>query len=210
MVKISNLKVFSHEIHQQFETKLAALGALKQLKFFYNLPIGQLMNNLSLLYEPSPISSFWKAAILKVSHTHWASKRVCDFLAEQAIGNYAEFVLEMEQKDPHAVYPTNIYRQCDGYTVSTKDCATIESVMSTTLTTTIKIRQRVLDVENDTLSSVYKVLGRCIAIVDDKVHGIFGQDLANYFAHHDITYTPLVYKGNLIKCNFFNTRRNNK
>ena len=50
----------------------------------------------------------------------------------------------MEANDPHAVFPTNIYRQCDGYTVSTKDCSTIESVMSTTLTTTIKIRQRLV------------------------------------------------------------------
>merc|ERR1711997_1090264 len=72
----------------------------------------------------------------------------------------------------------------------------IESVMSTTLTTTIKIRQRVLDLENDTLSSIYQSLGRCIAIVDDKVEGIFGQELADYFAHHQIDYKALVYKGN--------------
>ena len=55
---------------------------------------------------------------------------------------------------------------------------------------------RVLDVENDTLASIYKSLGRCIAIVDDKVQGIYGQDLETYFKHHDIEYKPLVYKGN--------------
>jgi hypothetical protein len=32
--------------------------------------------------------------------------------------------------------------------------------------------------------------------VDDKVQGIFGQNLADYFAHHKIQYKPLVYKGN--------------
>ena len=32
--------------------------------------------------------------------------------------------------------------------------------------------------------------------MDDKVQGIFGQDLADYFAHHKIQYKPLVYKGN--------------
>lgn len=68
--------------------------------------------------------------------------------------------------------------------------------MSTTLTTTIKIRQRVLDVNNLTLSSIYQSLGRCIAIVDDKVQGIFGQELADYFAAHGIDYKALVYKGN--------------
>ena len=56
-------------------------------------------------------------------------------------GDYADFAEEMSVLDPHAVFPTNIYRQCDGYTVSTKDCSTIESVMSTTLTTTIKINR---------------------------------------------------------------------
>ena len=32
--------------------------------------------------------------------------------------------------------------------------------------------------------------------MDDKVQGIFGQNLADYFAHHKIQYKPLVYKGN--------------
>ena len=106
-------------------------------------------------------------------------------------GDYADFAEEMSILDPHAVFPTNIYRQCDGYTVSTKDCSTIESVMSTTLTTSIKIRQKVLQLDNDTLSSIYKPLGRCIAIVDDKVAAIFGKDLSNYFLHHGIEYRYL-------------------
>ena len=111
-------------------------------------------------------------------------------------GIYADFAADMEVKDPHAIYPTNIYRQCDGYTVSASDFSTIESVMSTTLTTTIKIRQKVLEKANETLSSIYKSLGRCIAIVDDKVEGIYGKDLADYFQHHQIKYKALVYKGN--------------
>lgn len=151
---------------------------------------------LSQLYCPNPESAFWKAATCFICTSHWSSKRVCDFLKEHAIEDYAEFALEMETKDPHAVFPTNIYRSCDGCTVSTEDFSTIESVMSTTLTTTIKIRQKVLNFDNDTLSSVYKSLGRCIAIIDDKVQAIFGDDLANYFKHHEIDFKPLVYKGN--------------
>merc|ERR1712045_737097 len=81
-------------------------------------------------------------------------------------------------------------------TVSSKDCSTIESVMSTTLTTTIKIRQKVLELENETLSGIYKSIGRCIAIVDDKVQNIFCKQLADYFEYHQIKYKPLVYKGN--------------
>ena len=68
-----------------------------------------------------------------------------EFLATSGIANehYAKFALETERADPHAIYPTNIYRQCDGCTIANNDYSTIESVMSTTLTTTIKIRKKV-------------------------------------------------------------------
>ena len=102
----------------------------------------------------------------------------------------------MEKADPHAVYPTNIYRQCDGCTIAAGDLTTIESVMSTTLTTTIKIRKRVLDPSNETLATIYKPLGRCVAIVDDKVAGIYGGELVSYFGYHNIDFKPMVYKGN--------------
>ena len=36
--------------------------------------------------------------------------------------------------DPHAVYPTSIYWQCDALTLATKDASTIEAIMSTSLT----------------------------------------------------------------------------
>ena len=55
---------------------------------------------------------------------------------------------------------------------------------------------QVLEVDNDTLSKIYKPLGRCIAIIDDKVFDIYGTEIKNYFAHHDITFKPLIYKGN--------------
>ena len=160
---IAKLKVFSHEIHEIFGDELEALAAIKQLKYFYNLPLGQLFCALAQLYKPNPNSAWWKAATDKLVVSHWSSLKVCDFLKDyvslsflsvwptvhfhvffQGIEAYNDFALDMEANDPHAVFPTNIYRQCDGYTVSTKDCSTIESVMSTTLTTTIKIRQRLV------------------------------------------------------------------
>ena len=104
--------------------------------------------------------------------------------------------METERADPHAIYPTNIYRQCDGSTIANNDYSTIESVMSTTLTTTIKIRKKVLEVDNDTLSKIYKPLGRCIAIIDDKVFDIYGDQIQKYFDHHDVEFKALVYKGN--------------
>ena len=101
----------------------------------------------------------------------------------------------MEKHDPHAVYPTNIYRQCDGCTVTAQDFTTIESVMSTTLTTTIKVRKKVLEPSNETLSSIYKPLGRCVSIIDEKVERMYGKELDLYFKFHNIELKRLVYKG---------------
>ena len=53
--------------------------------------------------------------------------------------------------------------------------------MSLSLNTTIKIRNRVLDPQDLTLAQIYGPLGRCVAIVDDKVEGIYGQEIHKYF-----------------------------
>ena len=79
-MQISLLKVFSHEIHQMFENDLEALGSLKQLKYFYNLPIGQVFEALSQLYKPNPNSNYWKATQTRIYDNDLSSKRVCDFL----------------------------------------------------------------------------------------------------------------------------------
>ena len=84
-MQISKLKVFSHDVHATYEKELEALGALKQLKYFYNLPIGQLFTSIEALYAPTPVSDWWKAATTSIASCPWASWRVCDFLKEVAI-----------------------------------------------------------------------------------------------------------------------------
>jgi 3-dehydroquinate synthase len=80
----------------------------------------------------------------------------------------------LEKIDPHSVYPTSIYRHCDGITMATPDSQTIEAVMSTNITTTIKITRDILNPKNKILAEVYLPLGRCVAVIDDKVEGLFG------------------------------------
>merc|ERR1719191_1948783 len=83
----------------------------------------------------------------------------------------------LETIDPHAVYPTSIYRTCDGCTVATPDSQTIEAIMSTDITTTIKITRDILDPSNRALADVYQQFGRVYAIIDDKVDAIYAQQL---------------------------------
>ena len=109
---------------------------------------------------------------------------------------YMKNAAYLEDADAHAVYPTSIYRQCDALTLATQDASTIEAVMSTTITTTIKIARKVLDPSNHLLFDVYKPLGRCVAVVDDKVDEHYGAEIDNYFASHNIEFTKLVFSGN--------------
>ena len=70
----------------------------------------------------------------------------------------------LEEADPHAVYPTSIYRMCEGYVLAKPDASMIESTMSLTLTTTIKIVNDVLDPANRELQNVYQPLGRWVKL----------------------------------------------
>ena len=197
MVAVSTLAVFSHEIHTQFKEHLHLLTATKQLKYFYNLPLGRLFCCLEDFWEGTAEAEWLLNLKTRVCTTAaLAGTKPHQFFKEKKIDDYKDFAEHVEKVDPHAIYPTNIYRQCDGCTVSTEDCGTIESVMSTTLTTTIKTRKKVLDLADDTLSSIYRPLGRVVAIIDDKVEGFYGEDLIKYFAHHNIKYQKVVARGN--------------
>ena len=82
LMTIAKLKVFSHEIHEIFGDELEALAAIKQLKYFYNLPLGQLFCALAQLYKPNPNSAWWKAATDMLVDSHWSAVKVCDFLKD--------------------------------------------------------------------------------------------------------------------------------
>merc|ERR1719405_188944 len=123
-------------------------------------------------------------------------KHVRDELPGDVRSAYLQNAEYLETADAHAVYPTSIYRQCDALTLATEDASTIEAVMSTTLTTTIKIARDVLEPSNRLLYNVYKPLGRCVAVIDDKVEAEYGGKLDEYFAFHGIEYIKLVFSGN--------------
>ena len=101
----------------------------------------------------------------------------------------------LEQHDPHAVYPTSIYRQSTGHVWSNEDCSYIEGVMGTTITTTIKIQSSVLSPSNLELRNIYKPLGRCVAIVDQTVDELCAGKIDEYFSAHGIGLHKLVYRG---------------
>lgn len=78
----------------------------------------------------------------------------------------AEHLLEV---DPHAVYPTSIYRRCEGDIVAKPDASVVECTMRYTLTTTAKIVYEVLNPTNPELKNVYQPLGRLEKSIYDQV-----------------------------------------
>ncbi|CDF32981.1 unnamed protein product [Chondrus crispus] len=205
LVAISRADAFNGEVAAGFaQTKddLSLLRSLKLLKYCYNLPCGQLFNVLS-----SVISKF--DAEYGASFAAFAGKVLDDetlgplFMKHVTIakdsspalkeiyGANADYLLD---NDPHALYPTSIYRQCKGHVTSSDDSRVIESVMGTTITTTIEIVRDVLSPSNTQLRDVYKPLKRCVAVVDERLDRLYGSAMDEYFAAHEISFEKLVYR----------------
>jgi len=180
LLHISRLPVFDREFAEALKENLELLATAKKLKFFTNLSLGHnaiLIKNLAIelkcplkieeqvekLFEQKDLSDVRLKDYMKASKD---ISKAADYLAND---------VALEKIDPHAVYPTSIYRHCDGTTMASPDSQTIEAVMSTNITTTIKITRGILDPSNQILAEVYKPLGRCVAVVDDKVEKLFGE-----------------------------------
>merc|ERR1719454_307107 len=201
LISLSRLPVFSTEFALAFKDNLELLRCLKQLKYFWSIPQSQLTILLKQIAVEIKGTASQEAAALESFQKETAEMTeqvqiLARLLPEMAGEKYIENADYLEIADPHAVYPTSIYRQCDGLTLATKDASTIEAVMSTAITTTIKIARDVLEPSNELLYNVYKPLGRCVAVVDDKVDAAYGKELDAYFAAHGIKFTKLVFSGN--------------
>jgi len=217
LLSIAEKDVFSNEFQFIFKDDTESLGAMKELKYFFNLPLGQFFQRLSILYKKLPTTHRWASIndyvtggsfnLEELSSKPVGVTKVNDFLRLAAPAIFSSYKNKLENLDPHSLYPTNIYRRCSGYTVTKSDFSVIESVMSTTLTTSIRIKKQVLDVNNDALASIYGHLGRCAAIIDDKVADIYGKAIDTYFAHHGIKLIKMVYAGNEVDKEIGNVER---
>uniref|UniRef100_A0A7S0ZTP8 3-dehydroquinate synthase domain-containing protein n=1 Tax=Noctiluca scintillans TaxID=2966 RepID=A0A7S0ZTP8_NOCSC len=197
LLHIPRVRVFTGELQSGFSHNLVLLGLLKKLKYWYVLPQSTFLHCISataaaLGTEVTELTSQTEAALAATDQACPMMRVMC---REEKLHKYLQSEDELETADPHAVYPTSTYRCCDGHVMATEDASLIEGVMSTTLTTTIKILSGVLDLQNPTLREVYAPLGRCVAIVDAHVDTLHGGRLSEYFARHNIGLTKLVFRG---------------
>ena len=203
LIYLSRLPVFSKEFAEALKHNLDLLATLKKLKYYTNLSLGQnaiLLKNMAVEMK-APIEGMQEQVDKLFLEKELADMRVKDYMKGQTFEHAKKYLdndVALEEIDPHSVYPTSIYRHCDGVTLATPDSQTIEAVMSTTLTTTIKITRGILEPKNKILAEVYKPLGRCVAVIDDKVEDLFGKELQKYFESNDIPLIKLIHAGNEI------------
>lgn len=205
LLRCSRADVFDGSVAADFSANmkdLRSLRSLKQLKYFYNLPAGQLSQVLAgvVAAENAALAKPWTALAERVL----ASEAMCTGLIKNLIigktasaelkAIYEENAEWLLENDPHALYPTSIYRQGSGHVTSSEDSSRIEGVMSTTITTTIEIVRDVLSPANHQLRDMYKPLKRCVAVIDERVDKLYGEMLAAYFAAHDIGLVKLTYR----------------
>jgi len=187
LMLLARLPVFSTDFEELLKDNLDVLNILKKLKFFVNLKIRETIYLLVKLAVASVDQDEAAKIDLKeyfsVNPNSPCVEKIVDLKFKNAIkenvlfneknaekrNEYLKEFERLEKIDPHAVYPTSIYRQSDGCTVATEDSQKIEAVMSTTLTTSIRISSHVLAYKNNLLAEIYRPLGRAVVVMDDKL-----------------------------------------
>lgn len=203
LILLSRLPVFDKDFANALSHDLELLALAKKLKYYTDLTLSQDLLLLKQVMQcfGKDVTNYQIALSTLVRNTgQLASLRFKGYVKEKKVlsnnDRYEENNEALVTIDPHAVYPTSIYRHCDSLTLATSDSRTIEAVMSTTLTTTIKITKGVLEPTNRILADVYQPLGRCVALIDDKVVRIYGKKLEDYFNHHGVELIQLIHRGN--------------
>ena len=195
---------FSPDLAREFaaEDAVAAISACRMLRTCLNMPLGQFFLSLSrtiAALDPAKADS-WAALADAVAREEGLARiklinYLIDELGDAAVAQrYSDLAVRLETDNPHALYPTSSYRECDGHVETSSDGATVEAVMSFSTFSTIKVVDRSLNPENRSLRDIYRPLGRCVCFVDRNVDENYGEAIAGYFAHHGIPLEKLVYR----------------
>ena len=179
----------------------SAIAPSRQLRGSLNLPLQQffaLVGQVAVAFDAE--STVWSTFADRVHDSlEFAdirlSKYLVDGLPDAALNEvYAALVERLIEENPHAVYPTSSYRECDGSVESTADHRSVEAVVTLRTFASIRLVDHVLETEQTDLRDIYRPLGRCICLVDRNVHARYGAQIERYFRAHDIVLEMLVYR----------------
>lgn len=191
--------VFSPEMGQNFAAAgiISGLTACRKLRSCLNLPLDQLFDLLVELFEAfdGSIAAKWRIFSSRVRGSELRHQKLMDYLLSGSESQqYQQWIDQLVETHPHAVYPTSCYRESQGHVVSTADDQIIEAVMSSSTFTSIRVMENVLDPQQTILRDMYLSLGRCVCLIDMNVEQYYGEQIESYFDYHEILLQKLIYR----------------
>ena len=195
--------VFSPDYGRAFTAVGAtrAIAPCRMLRGSLNLPLRhffQLVADVAAAFDDE--SAAWADFADRVHESpEFSDVRLATYLTRglpdaEMNRSYDALVERLIVEQPHAIYPTSTYRECDGHVESTADHRSVEAVMSFRTFASIRMIDHVLDEDRTDLRDIYRPLGRCVCIVDRSVHVLYGERIEAYFRAHGIALELLVYR----------------
>ncbi len=199
LISLAEADPYDFKISDEFLelNAISSLPHLRILKTSLNLTTEKFILELSYLVLPfsKQLSGELKSLSVKVSNTNFGrAKLISNLLNSSKHDFYKQLILDYEQKNPLALYPTSSYRNSNGHVVSSNDYQQIEATMNLNTFTSIKVEEDTLNVDNHLLRDNYKSFGRCVCLIDQNIEDNYGLDIENYFNHHSIILEKLVYR----------------
>ena len=199
LISLAKVDPYDFKISDEF-LKLNAISSLPHLRILktsLNLTTERFFLELSYLVSPfnKHLSAELKYLSSKISNTNFGSaKLISNLLNSSKNLFYEQLILDFEQKNPLALYPTSSYRNSSGHVVSSNDYQQIEATMNLNTFTSIKVEENTLNINNPLLRDNYKSFGRCVCLIDQNIEDNYGVEIENYFNHHSIILEKLVYR----------------
>ena len=196
---LRRVDAFSHRLAGDLgiTRHLSAIPALRQLKTAYAMPAGKLttlLGDVAAALAPGEALA-WATLAEATCAGPLARTPMRDLLlAANPPGAFEALFARLEAEDPHAIYPTSIYRTSSGAVSWADGGEHIEAVMTASTMTEVLITEGVLEPEHDVLRKLYAPLGRCVCIIDENVEQAYGPGLEAYFRHHGIALDKTVYR----------------
>ena len=199
LIDLTEINPYDERIANEF-SKLNAISSLPHLRILktsLNLTTERFFLELSHLVLPfnKNLSKNLNFLSSSISDTEFGnSKLISNLLNSSKHDFYKQLILNYEQKNPLALYPTSSYRNSNGHVVSSNDYQQIEATMNLNTFTSIKVEEDTLNVDNHLLRDNYKSFGRCVCLIDQNIEDNYGLEIEKYFNHHSIILEKLVYR----------------
>jgi 3-dehydroquinate synthase len=91
-------------------------------------------------------------------------------------------------------YLTSSWYRGSGEIAHKKDGRSFEVTANFTLTSEVKVVEGVFKPENEILANIYNSLGRCVAVIDQTVNELYGEQVRKYFDAHEIPLEMMAFR----------------